>query len=230
MGIYIKGVRDMTIVKAPRSNILFDVREDYYTDPVVIREVWKENVYEVFDTRFAVSGVTIDIGANIGAFSLLAAYHGSRVIAVEPEPHNLRALEKNIALNNMSHMITVVPVGISDHRGTAVIGDDGGGATIKDDLSVSQGSTIDLITLDDLFDKYNVDKVNVLKIDVEGSELEIITGASRETLEKCAYVTMEFDVRSGAHMGDMVKKLSETHHVRTMGRWTHGGMIWAWLY
>lgn len=220
----------MTIVKAPKSNILFDVREEYYTDNVVIREVWKENVYEVGDTRFTRNGITVDIGANIGAFSLLAAHYGSKVIAVEPEPHNLKALENNIAINNMAHMITVAPVGISDHRGTAVIGDDGGGATIKDGLSASQGATIELITLDDLFDRYGVEKVNVLKIDVEGSELEIITGASRKQLEKCAYITMEFDVRSGAHMGDMVQKLSETHHVRTMGRWTHGGMIWAWLY
>ena len=77
---------------------------------------------------------------------------------------------------------------------------------------------------------YNIEEVDILKIDVEGSETEIISGASKENLNKCKYITMEFDIRSGAFMGDMVKKLSETHHVRTMGSWERGGMIWAWLY
>ena len=56
-----------------------------------------------------------------------------------------------------------------------------------------------------------------------GSEMP----ASKETLNKCKYITMEFDIRSGMHMGDIVQKLSETHHVRTMGSWERGGMIWA---
>lgn len=215
------------IYEIRNKEITFDIRDEYETDKIVINEIWKENVYEVNAGRFNVRGTTIDLGANIGAFSILAAKHGSKVVAVEPEPHNILALEKNIELNNMSDLITVAPVGVSNFNGTASIGDGGGGASIKDS---PEGSIVNIITLDELFLQYDIDKVNVLKIDVEGSETEIILGASKDNLNKCAYITMEFDIRTGKKMGGIVAKLSETHHVRTMGSWERGGMIWAWLY
>lgn len=211
-----------------RPGIRFDIREDYETDDIVIREIWEENVYEVDPSRFNLGGVVVDIGANIGSFSIYAAHHGARVYAIEPEPHNLDALKNNIAINHMEHIIIVSDVGISDYNGVAVISDRGGGATIKD--NIEDGSTIKITTLDDYFSQHNIEEVDVLKIDVEGSETEIVVGASKDSLNKCKYITMEFDIRSGSHLGDMVKKLSETHHVRTMGSWERGGMIWAWLY
>ena len=216
------------IVNIPERNLKFDLRESYDTDPIVIKEIFEENVYEVDGGRFSEEGVTVDIGANIGTFSLLAASHGSKVYAVEPEPHNAIALNNNISINEIGNLVTHVPYGISNYKGTAVITDEGGGATIKDDGSF--GHEIEIMTLDNLFDLYHIDKVNVLKIDVEGSEVDIILGASKETLNKCKYITMEFDIRSGSQLGAMTQKLSETHHVRTMGSWERGGMVWAWLY
>lgn len=65
---------------------------------------------------------------------------------------------------------------------------------------------------------------------LEGSEPEIILGASQHNLNNCKNIAIEFDIRTGNKMGDIVQKLSETHHVRTMGSWERGGMIWAWLY
>ena len=223
----IKGVKDM-IQYIKNRNIKFDVREDYPTDPIVIREIWEEDVYHVDRNSFNHGGVVVDIGANIGSFSIFAASYGTKVYAIEPEPHNLEALKTNIALNNMTDNIIVCPYGISDYKGTAVINDGGGGATIKDDGAF--GAEIEVMSLDQFFALYHIDQVDVLKIDVEGSELEIICGASKETLNKCKYITMEFDIRSGARLGDMVKKLSETHHVKTMGSWERGGMVWAWIY
>ena len=216
------------IVEIKERGLKFDLRDSYDTDPIVIKEIFEENVYEVNSGRFAVEGVTVDIGANIGAFSLLAASHGCKVYAVEPEPHNLEAMNNNIALSNLNDLVISVPYGISNFKGTAVIHDSGGGSSIKDDGAF--GANIEIMTLDNLFSLYHIDRVNVLKIDVEGSEGDIILAASKETLNKCAYITMEFDIRSGSTLGDIVKKLSETHHVRTMGSWERGGMVWAWLY
>lgn len=217
------------IVSPPnKPDIYFDLRDDYDTDPIVIREIWEENVYEVHDTHFNRNGVVVDIGANIGSFSIYAAHFGAKVYAVEPEPHNLEALNKNIDLNNLREKIVVCPYGISNYKGVAIINDIGGGSTIKD--SVVTGSEIEVMTLDNLFTLYGISNVDVLKIDVEGSETEIILGASKEIINRCKYITMEFDIRSGSTMGSIVQKLSETHHVRTMGSWERGGMIWAWLY
>lgn len=217
------------IYTVPGTNLIkFSIREDYDTDPIVIREIWEENVYEVKDTHFNLGGVIIDIGANIGSFSLFAAYHGATVYAIEPEPHNLEALKYNIEINNMQDKVYPCSYAISDYKGVAVISDEGGGATIKDDGIF--GAEVEVMPLNNFFDLYNIQEVDVLKIDVEGAEPEIILGASKENLQKCKYITMEFDIRSGNRLGEMTQKLSETHHVRTMGSWERGGMVWAWLY
>ena len=217
------------IYEVPGTSLIkFNIREDYETDPIVVREIWEENVYEVKDTHFNLGGVVIDIGANIGTFSIYAAHFGATVYAIEPEPHNLEALKYNIEINNMQDKIYSCPYAISDYKGTAIIHDSGGGSSIKDDGAF--GAEVEVMSLDNFFTLYHINEVDVLKIDVEGAELEIILGASKENLQKCKYITMEFDIRTGRQMGDMVQKLSETHHVRTMGSWERGGMIWAWLY
>ncbi len=206
----------------------FKTRPSVDSDHLVIKEIMEENVYEVNPERFLLGGPVVDIGANIGVFSCLAASSGARVIAVEPEPHNVELLMDNIVLNGLQDNVRFCTFGISDYEGVATIGDDGGASSIADDGTF--GSEISVITLDKLFDIYDLSKVSVLKIDVEGSELPIILGASKDTLNKCKYIAIEFDHRTGWKMGDIVAKLSETHHVRTMGSWERGGMIWAWLY
>lgn len=217
------------IISAPNHpKVKFDIREDYETDEIVVKEIWEENVYEAHDTHFNRGGVVIDIGANIGSFSIYAAYFKAKVYAIEPEPHNLKALKNNIKLNGLDLSITVCPYGISDYEGIATISDTGGGSTIVDDGIY--GAEINVITLDSFFEKNAIQDVDFLKIDVEGSEPNIILPTSKEYLNKCKNIAIEFDVRTGDQMGAIVQKLSETHHVRTMGSWERGGMIWAWLY
>jgi FkbM family methyltransferase len=206
---------------------MFDIREGYPTDEVVVREIWEENVYEVHGWHFDKSGVAIDIGANIGAFSIYAAAIGAKKIyAIEPEPNNLEALKANISLNVLSDKIEVLDIGVSDFNGTALITNEGGGSSIFE----GKGTEIDIVTLDNLFKMHQIDYADFIKIDTEGSEVATILGASKETMQKCGYLAIEFDSRTRKKLGDMVVKLSETHHTRTMGSWERGGMIWAWLY
>lgn len=219
------------ILEIPNSQIKFDIREEYETDSIVIKEIWEENVYQVSGWNFfredTGQEVVIDIGANIGAFSILAANEGARVYAVEPESENFSALEKNISLNSMENAITPFLFGISDHRGQALISKEGGNSTI---VGNSFGSLIELLTLDGFVESLGLSSIGVLKIDAEGSEVPIILGASKNTLSMCKYITLEFDIKTGNRMGEMVQKLSETHHVTTMGSWERGGMIFAKVY
>lgn len=214
------------IYKVPNTEIIFDLRENYLTDEIVIREIWEEDVYRI-EKDMLKNSIVVDVGANIGSFSIYSAFYGATVYAVEPEPHNLQALIKNVELNNMNDKINIIDCGISDYDGIAVISDNGGGATIKDNLP---GSEINILSFDSFLKKYSLNFIDILKIDIEGSEKELILGASKESMNKCKYITMEFDIRVGKYLGDIVQKMSETHHVRTMGSWERGGMIWGWLY
>lgn len=215
------------IIHEVNNNCRFYIREDMSTDEIVIREIWEEDVYRLEDSHLNRGGIVLDIGANIGSFSVYCGLKGARVYAVEPEPNNLEMLKNNIELNNLQNNIVVIDYGVSDFNGTAVIDNSGGGSTIKDN---KPGSTIKIISFDDLLDQYDIEEIDVLKIDIEGSEKELILGASKESMNKCNYITMEFDIRAGNYLGAMVQKLSETHHVRTMGSWERGGMVWGWRY
>lgn len=215
------------ILDETHSPYKFYTREHMDTDKIVIKEIWEEDVYRLEDGHLNRGGIVLDIGANIGAFSVYCASKGAEVYAVEPEPSNLEVLKANVEINNMQDRIKVIEYGVSDFDGEAVIDNSGGCSTIKDDKS---GSTIDILSFDSLLEKYEIQGIDVLKIDIEGSEKELILGASRNSMNKCNYITMEFDIRTGSSIGEMVQKLSETHHVRTMGSWERGGMIWGWRY
>ena len=66
-----------------------------------------------------VGSVLWDVGANVGSFTIYAAKLGLRVVAVEPMPHNLLLLVKNIALNEVGGSCTVLPVAMSSNNGPA---------------------------------------------------------------------------------------------------------------
>jgi FkbM family methyltransferase len=219
------------IVDVLDGKVSFFIRDNQPTDKIVVKEIWDENVYRTNHWNFfredTGQEVVVDIGANIGTFSIYAAYYGAKVFAIEPEPNNLESLIKNIELNGMKDLIKPVAVGISDFNGEAVISNEGGDSTILDN---KDGSKIKIMSLDSFIKKNKISSIGVLKIDTEGSEVKTILGASKKSLAMCKYIAIEFDKRTGKHLGEMVQKLSETHHVHTMGSWERGGMIFADLY
>jgi FkbM family methyltransferase len=214
---------------APDPRYYFNVRPLSKSDMVVVREIWSENVYEVADGDFADTGIVIDIGANIGAFTLFAAKMGAKkVIAVEPEPHNIELLRMNIA-ENKKHSdceFIVETDGIAGRSDSAFITDEHGDSRISD-VKESGKSQINLITLDMLFGKYGLEYIDVLKIDIEGLEGDVLLHADKATLNLCRYITLEYDQHAN-DLGAIVEKLIQTHQIKAVG--AHGGMIFAKRY
>lgn len=215
---------------SPQHN--FWVRTDSKSDLAVIREIWCENVYEVQDGDIDDTGVVVDLGANIGAFSVFAAQLRpdkiTKVIAVEPEPHNLEMLYKNIKQNNMQEVIEVMPYIVLGHTGGFMgISDEHGGSRVMPTQDATAKAQV--ISLADLLKKCGVEYVDILKIDVEGAEADIILKASKDTLNLFRYITMEID-RTNSVMGQIVEKLSETHQLKLVGSHETGGMLYGRRY
>lgn len=211
-------------------NIKMHIRPDQPTDPTVIREIFCENVYEVHDGDLDDTGVVIDLGANIGAFSLYAASlreePAARVLAFEPQPDNFELLQKNILENKYAGKIEPFTFGVSDKAGKAHITNEGGGSRVGD-----EGDAIKLITLEDIWGLVpGIEFVDVLKIDVEGYEGRILLAASKATLNLIRYIVVEYDAHSKDSLGSIVEKLSETHQVKVVGSHESGGMIFARRY
>lgn len=123
------------------------------------------------------SGTFIDLGANIGFYSLSLAAAGAKVIAVEPNPKTLDRLSYNTELNEFAPNITIIPVGVGE-EGTfqLVSSGDLGSANIRPNNSINSESgnhesvTVQVRPLLDILHEQGVVKVDGLKVDIEGME------------------------------------------------------------
>lgn len=117
----------------------------------------------------------IDVGANLGLFTLPIAKNGARVLAVEPLAENYYFLNQSIQKNNFSHVIlSQVAVG----RKMGIVKMEGTSAWAQ----VSQkatGVSVPLVTLDSLAELYDFTDADCIKIDVEGSELDTLVGMEK---------------------------------------------------
>jgi FkbM family methyltransferase len=140
---------------------------------------------EVAELKALLEGadVFVDVGANIGYFSCLAASLGKHVVAVEPLAANLRFLLANISMNHWESQVEVFPVGVSDRFGVAKFYGAGTGASLNEGWAGASryfSTMIALSTLDTLCAKFRNSRI-VIKIDVEGAEYAALLGA-REVL------------------------------------------------
>jgi FkbM family methyltransferase len=123
--------------------------------------------------------VFVDVGANVGYFTLLASTLGARVVAYEPTPSVFGRLKENVALNGFEHA-ELVNAAVMDKSGTLSLhlsGDDPEANSLfgNDPLSVSVAA----VSLDEDLAERGIDHVDLLKIDAEGAEPFVLDGASR---------------------------------------------------
>jgi len=126
------------------------------------------------------SDVVVDIGANVGLFTCLAAQAGRKVLAIEPHPYNLQCLYRNIEINHFND-VEIYPVALSDHVSILPLYGGGQGATLLREWSGIQSNYHKLIpvnTLDNLIsDRFNKQRL-LIKVDVEGNEFHLLRGAT----------------------------------------------------
>ena len=165
------------------NGIKLFIREEQpaFDDLHVVNEVITENCYKLTPEQVK-DKVVVDIGANIGSFSLLAwKWRAKQVIAFEPEPHNFDILKMNIVLNNADIEIHNKAVGI---KGWTKIDNSSGHSQTGRDIGVD----VEVVSLNDL----DIDKIDLLKCDAEGGEYEIIETINNETLNKIQRIVGEF--------------------------------------
>jgi FkbM family methyltransferase len=133
--------------------------------------------------RLPHTDVFVDIGANVGYYTLLALKHGKRAIAVEPQARNLQCLYAGLEANGWQQRAEVFPVGLGPKPGMATLyGASGPSASIVRDWA-KYGSayrqTIPVLTLDIVLADRFVDQEVFVKIDVEGYEYQVLLGAAQ---------------------------------------------------
>jgi FkbM family methyltransferase len=119
-------------------------------------------------------GIFLDIGANVGYYSLMAAKLGAtKIISVEPNPIVLDRFKTNIKFNGFDRKIKTFQIGIGAQRATMELRlshIDMGSSSIVNSKLNSNKIKIKIIPLSELLKKEGITKVDVLKIDIEGFE------------------------------------------------------------
>jgi FkbM family methyltransferase len=177
--------------------------------------------------RVGKGDVMFDIGANVGAYSMVAAKKrggGARVYAFEPSYVNIATLSANIALNDLGGQVTPIPVALSASTGMNVLNlrdlDSGSarhglGDQMPDDGHVAFRQPVMTFRLDDLIEHFEVPAPNHIKMDVDGGELDVIAGASR-TLSCAALRSMLVEV-AVAESSEVTQAI-ERHGLRLVSR------------
>ncbi|MGA6208053.1 FkbM family methyltransferase [Nocardia testacea] len=216
------------IMFTPNPRFRFLGRDGSPSDEAVIRETWVENVYQIHPGDLRDTGILVDLGANIGSVAVYGASLGATVHAYEPEPENRALLQQNLTDNGVADRVHVHAAAVTDWLGTATITPAHGNSRINHDHS---GVTVESITLAQVFEDNGLAGCDVLKMDVEGSEYEIIASADLSTLAKIRYLTMEFDAAPDqTAFGDMVTKIAKVFNTHIIGSPERGGYIYGRRY
>lgn len=212
------------------------------TDLVVVVEVWDRNDYRI-DPEVGLSGTVIDIGANIGAFTVLASRAGAdHVIAIEPEARNFARLAHHVLINGCEK-VTLLNVAVTETGVDRVqMAGEGGGAQINHMPLQTIGGQYErdhevaATSLPVLVAEYG--PISLLKIDIEGGEFPIFADpyVTPDLLANIDRIEMEWHGPASPHLthlagdefGPLVTTLAEAGRVETIGRPSFGGLLhWA---
>jgi len=149
-----------------------------------------EGPYENKHVKLNKDDIVIDAGANIGLFSMFCSQKEvEKVYAFEPQKKVVKLLEKNILLNNLSDLIEIIPVGLSDKNEDCSLSHSNfghaAGSIVIQRNEIDDIEKIHCITLDNWANENNITKIDFIKADIEGAERNMLSGAT-EILKKFA--------------------------------------------
>ena len=211
---------------APVTPVWFDVEPhirmqldpaDFVSRTILETGEWEPESWQVMRAQLGNGATFVDVGAQIGYYSLKAAKvvgPSGHVIAIEPNPETLKKLNANVQASGAN--VTVAPVACSDAE--AMLDLFAASAANTGETSLSKANAAQSGTvgntyrvrarpLDDIVRESGVSRVDVIKVDVEGAEFLVLKGA-QETLAKYhPMVLVEIIDRQLREMGSSAAEL-----------------------
>jgi FkbM family methyltransferase len=171
-------------------------------------EWWPELGF-IRDRMLSQDDLAFEVGSHHGFHTLFLAHGSARVVAIEPNLHNVKILRQNLELNGLKN-VTVLPIAIGDSAGHISLPKDSceGGVLLQNTENLST-SDARLLPLDQLAQEYGFPQF--VKIDVEGYEDRVLKGASK-ILERRPKIAIEVHVdwvsRYGSSVGEVIELLN----------------------
>jgi len=148
----------------------------------------ERGIYWGANTAVKTGDVVLDCGANIGVFVRASLDHGaSKVVAIEPAPENLECLRRNFRTEIEQGTVIVYPKGVWDKDDLLTLHVDPHNSAADSFLIHRAGAHSDqklpLTTIDKLVTELKLQRVDFIKMDIEGAEVKALNGG-RETIRK----------------------------------------------
>ena len=175
--------RDIAIRLNPDATFEFPYGDGYWSKLLNRSFSYEDELELLFRDSVSVDYTLIDCGANFGYWSVLissAPYGSHKAIAIEPSSQNFAKLKNNAEING--NRFEVMKCAIGAGRGTARLsGTKHEAFSIAGDAGGGGGEDVPVITLDNLLDdgKISFDGKYLIKLDVEGVEIEAIKGGTQ---------------------------------------------------
>lgn len=207
---------------------------DSFTDPIMLRfdgvrytdfgiatveslisEPWVDPIFKPQPGQ-----TVMDLGAFAGKYTLRAAAlvgPEGHVYSVEPHPDNYKRTEANIASNGFGN-VTLLNRAVSDSNGSIELYTPSNtvGANIRNEGRYLQ--TVDCVTVDDLVREFRIEKVDHIKIDVEGEEVNVLKGARGVLSEHSPELIAEVDQEHQGDVEDILSELGYGYRTINVGR------------
>lgn len=136
-------------------------------------------IHDFFTCHSRADQIFIDIGAHIGKYSVLMAKKltNGRVVAIEADPRNFLKLIRNITLNNLRNVIPLnCAVWKKEGKVKLFLAKDSQGHSLK--LKYDSFISVPAKTLDSIVQELKLNRVDLVKVDVEGSTLDVLEGST----------------------------------------------------
>jgi FkbM family methyltransferase len=184
-------------------------------DSGAFRESFLQHDYLGPGQTISAGDTVVDIGANIGCFTIYAARAvgpTGRVIAVEPASETFSQLRRNVELNNLTN-VTLVQAAVSGEPGTVTLmaSENSLFTSLFDRIdgreNTGHSEQVEAITLDQILQRNGVERVDFLKVDCEGAEHSIVEKVTPETMHKFGQIAMEIHDVDGASNSDLMNRV-----------------------
>jgi FkbM family methyltransferase len=156
----------------------------------------------------------LDLGANIGFYSLesaIAVGSAGRVIAVEAAPSHANSLRKNVEINDLKN-VHVIEKGVWRSSGEAKLGrnrSENLGMYSLGSVDSSESYSVALTTIDELLDECHVPSLDLMKVDIEGSEVAALEGAKKVLAHHRPAILIEINDSALRRCGSSKEELFE---------------------
>jgi len=122
--------------------------------------------------------VVLDLGGHIGTITLAAAARGCRVITVEASPQNFALLTKSVEVNGFDN-VSLVHAAVSDAPGTLQFSAYGPWGHVHTSVTDMPTVSVRAVTVEQILSELGIKRVDLIKMDVEGSEIRAVRGMQK---------------------------------------------------